>query len=340
MSSGRPLAVALSASCQRSGTHTVFLPFCVRKLGRLWWGGIDNGAQQRQRNFQSRQDRQVHQVGVHVMQGILPKLVGSAAGFALPRSREIAPAISSSKATMLIVNPPPPPGRLASQFDEIEPQFAGRIHDDKVIGSATIRRPFLPLAAFLFFGAKHQPAKVVGEVAVGKVLGRAAEVFPLPVAPKTQTPVRASARRKPCAVAPIPQHRLRVEVRAGRPGDLVALEILLPGGRIWQGKSKMGLGCPLGHATGGRRSGGGFRGGTALMPGYRGQAPDCQSRAARLWRVSNRRTVGQGSARAARLCVGVFRGGKPLPGGHARNEAGILRDGFGVPSARNIACDV
>src|SRR5277367_5379390 len=35
-----------------------------------------------------------------------------------------------------------------------------------------------------------------------------------------------------------------------------------------------------------------------------------------------------------------FRGGTPLPGGHARSEAGILRDGFGVPSARNIACDV
>jgi hypothetical protein len=32
----------------------------------------------------------------------------------------------------------------------------------------------LPLAAFLFFGAKHQPAESGGKVAVGKVLGRAA----------------------------------------------------------------------------------------------------------------------------------------------------------------------
>jgi len=63
--------------------------------------------------------------------------------------------------------------------------------------------------------------------------------------------------------------------------------------------------------------------------------PDCQSRAARLWRASNRRTVGQGFARAARLSRRGIQGWKPLPGGHARNEAGILRDGFGVPSARS-----
>jgi hypothetical protein len=47
-----------------------------------------------------------------------------------------------------------------------------------------------------------------------------------------------------------------------------------------------------------------------------------------------------GFHKAARLCVQGFRGGKPLPGEHARSEAGILRDGFGVPLARNIACDV
>jgi hypothetical protein len=100
-------------------------------------------------------------------------------------------------------------------------------------------------------------------------------------------------------------------------------------------------GASIGRATGGRPLAGVFRGGTSLMAGASGVAThDCQSRAARLWRASNRRTVGQGFARAARLSRRGIQGWKPLPGGRARIEAGILRDGFGVPSARNIACDV
>lgn len=35
-----------------------------------------------------------------------------------------------------------------------------------------------------------------------------------------------------------------------------------------------------------------------------------------------------------------FRGENPCRAVAARSEAGILRDGFGVPLARNIACDV
>jgi hypothetical protein len=35
-----------------------------------------------------------------------------------------------------------------------------------------------------------------------------------------------------------------------------------------------------------------------------------------------------------------FRGANPCRAVAARSEAGILRDGFGVPLARNIACDV
>ena len=39
------------------------------------------------------------------------------------------------------------------------------------------------------------------------------------------------------------------------------------------------------------------------------------------------------------LCRG-FKGWKPLPEHCDGGESGVLGDGFGVPSARNIACDV
>jgi hypothetical protein len=70
-------------------------------------------------------------------------------------------------------------GAAGFPIHEIETVFAGRVYDDKVIGAVTVGSPFLPL----------------------------------PVAPKTHTPVRASASRKRCPFPPIPQHRLRVEIR-------------------------------------------------------------------------------------------------------------------------------
>ena len=83
------------------------------------------------------------------------------------------------------------------------------------------------------------------------------------------------------------------------------------------------LPSPLSWALGRESPGAGvFRGGTTLKAGSKGA------------------TFGQGYTRAARFCIGVFQGWKPLRAVIRPDEAGILRDGFGVPSARNIACDV
>ena len=97
-------------------------------------------------------------------------------------------------------------------FEEIETPFAAAVDDDKVVGSATIGSPFLPLAALLFFGAKHQPAEIGGKVAVGKVLGGAAGFATAGCAKDADSRLRVG-QPKGLAVAPIPQHRLRVEIR-------------------------------------------------------------------------------------------------------------------------------
>ena len=130
-------------------------------------------------------------------------------------------------------------------------------------------------------------------------------VLPLLVATKTHTPVRVSA---------IPQRRLRVEVRqgvrgeldmgnsAGRGPNLARQERNLAGAHVWPGtESRSGGGFRGGASPDGR----GIGGGNSRLPVQRGKA----------LAASNRRTVGQGFARAARPSVGVFRGGKPLPGG-------------------------
>jgi hypothetical protein len=47
-----------------------------------------------------------------------------------------------------------------------------------------------------------------------------------------------------------------------------------------------------------------------------------------------------GFHKAERLCVRGQGADSPLAGQRPAVKAGILRDGFGVPLARNIACDV
>jgi hypothetical protein len=71
------------------------------------------------------------------------------------------------------------------------------------------------------------------------------------------------------------------------------------------------------------RLGKGARDGTALVCGFQGTL-----------------SFGQGSTRAERLCVRGQGADSPLAGQRPAVKAGILRDGFGVPLARNIACDV
>ena len=68
--------------------------------------------------------------------------------------------------------------------------------------------------------------------------------------------------------------------------------------------------------------GGGFRGGTSLMAGSKG---------GNLWAGFHKG--------GTPLCRGL-KGWKPLPEHCDGGESGVLGDGFGVPSARNIACDV
>jgi len=73
----------------------------------------------------------------------------------------------------------------------------------------------------------------------------------------------------------------------------------------------------------GARLGKGARDGTALVCWFQGTL-----------------SFGQGSTRAERLCVRGQGADSRLAGQRPAVKAGILRDGFGVPLARNIACDV
>jgi hypothetical protein len=90
--------------------------------------------------------------------------------------------------------------------------------------------------------------------------------------------------------------------------------------------------CPSGPVQRGRdagaiptgaRLGKGARDGTALVCGFQGTL-----------------SFGQGFTRAERICVRGQGADSPLAGQRPAVKAGILRDGFGVPLARNIACDV
>lgn len=94
------------------------------------------------------------------------------------------------------------------------------------------------------------------------------------------------------------------------------------GGLNLASQRRNGVGAVFSRATGERRTGGGFKGRHNPQGRFRGWQPS-----------------GRGPKGGTPICRGI-QGWKPLLGGRARNEAGILRDGFGVPSARNIACDV
>ena len=99
-------------------------------------------------------------------------------------------------------------------FQEIEAPFPAAVHNDKVARTSAVGGPLLPLAAFLFLGAKHQTAEPGGKVAVGKVLGGAAGFATAGCAENAHAGL-CVGEAKGVAVPPIPQHRLRVEFRQG-----------------------------------------------------------------------------------------------------------------------------
>ncbi len=149
LSASRKMAAHALDSCHLGSV------ICAKVLG----GGVDNGAHERKRHLESGKDGQVHQIGVHVMQGIFPKLVAPAAVVCLASGAGNRPGdfvengddIDRQAAAFL---------RAAGlPFEEIEPPFAVAIDDDKVIAAPSLGGPLLPLAAFLLFGASTKPPK-------------------------------------------------------------------------------------------------------------------------------------------------------------------------------------
>ena len=132
--------------------------------------------------------------------------------------------------------------RLGSKSRKLNRHFPVESNDDKVVGSATVGSPLLPLAAFLLFGAKHQPAEIGGKVGVGKVPGRTAG-FATAGCAKDAHAGRGVGRPEGSPVSAIPQHHLRVEIRQVVRG-------IGQGKFCWQGaefgkaKAKWGRGIP------------------------------------------------------------------------------------------------
>jgi len=62
-------------------------------------------------------------------------------------------------------------GAARFPLQKIKSPFPGHIHDDEIIATVAFGSPLLPLTAFFFFGAWHQTAKVIGEIAVSRMLG-------------------------------------------------------------------------------------------------------------------------------------------------------------------------
>src|ERR1019366_9109576 len=166
-------------------------------------------------------------------------------------------------------------GAAGFPIHEIEAVSTAGIYDDKVIRPACLGCPFLPLPAFLGLRAKHQSAESGGKVAVGKVLGRTGS-FSTSGCTKNTDAREGVHKAEAFAIAPIPEHRLRVEFGQA----FFAI-----------GHSKNGRGWPVNPASQNGKN------------GCQGQAPAALSRPARVWRHPTGGRLGM-VPRAARLWAG------------------------------------
>ena len=112
---------------------------------------------------------------------------------------------------MLIVKPPPAPGRLASQLHEIEAVSTTGIYDDKVIRPACLGfAHFSHCRRSSALAQSTNPPNPAAGPAVGKVFGWAGSLSTSGCTKNTDAR-EGVHKAEAFVIAPIPQHRLRVE---------------------------------------------------------------------------------------------------------------------------------